>query len=62
MNYNFDDPIIAAIFQWLQGIKFLSGSKQIPVSLFKHPDIKKYLTQYLSDKAVDIENTISTLK
>lgn len=59
---NFDDPIIADIYMWLQGIKFLNGAKQIPVSLFKHPEIKKYLNAYLSDKAVDIENTISTLK
>ena len=57
-----DDPIIADILCWLNGIKFLNGSKNIPFSLNKHPEIKNYLRSYLSDKAVDIENSIVNLK
>lgn len=55
---NCDDPIMADILSWLNGVKFLNGAKNIPFSLNKHPRIKDYMRSYLSDKAIDIENTI----
>lgn len=59
---NCDDPIMADIIQWLYGVKLLNGGKNLSISLMKHPKIKDYLRQYLSDKALDIENTIANLK
>ena len=58
MNSN---PIIAQIYAWLQGVKYVNGPSEVQYSLRKHPKIRQYLRDYLADQAVDIENDIDTL-
>lgn len=55
------DPIIANIYSYLQGVKYVNGPNEVHYSLRKHPKIKDYLRSYLADQAVDIENDIDNL-
>lgn len=58
-NYISDKDIYDHIIEYLYGVKCLYGSKQIPMTLVKHPKMRDFMKKYLSDYALDVESDIT---